>query len=500
MFSGNRLAVALICAAAVLAAAWLPPGALAADGLLTGISDPSMTGGTGATLDAFAPRWKAAGVDVAMVTADWRRIAPSVDSPSMPAGFDPADPQSAAYDWERLDRTIATLRRNDLDPLLTITGPGPLWGSSDPSRGSARYRPDAAQFAAFASAVASRYGADVNRYIIWYEPNSDENLRPQYFCSRGKCAPRSPSIYRELFNAGSAAIRQADAGPSVYAGALAPRGATPSDSDSSMRPIVWMRSFGCLSDGNTADRTSATCRDLSPAAVDGFAYHPDQRAAAPSKHLAHWAEAGVGDTGRLTNLLDRLQETGGLINAEDEQAPINLYYTEFGYQTNPPDVFSGVSVAKQSAWLQQAARIAFGQPRVKLLGQYLWRDQPITDSGQGTDAYAGTQSGLYMFDGSAKPSARTFLNPFWVLRSRDHKTAKLWGQVRPGSSHNVTIERRVGSASFRRIASLKTDANGFFSYSTRLYARSTFRFAWTGRVGNGASQRRRSSSMTVAPR
>ena len=45
------------------------------------------------------------------------------------------------------------------------------WASSQPALGNQRYRPVGAQYTAFASAVAQRYGRDVQEYILWNEPN-----------------------------------------------------------------------------------------------------------------------------------------------------------------------------------------------------------------------------------------------------------------------------------------------------------------------------------------
>src|SRR4051794_41557241 len=46
-----------------------------------------------------------------------------------------------------------------------------LWASFNPGVGNPRYRPVAWQFGAFTAAVAQRYGADVQEYILWNEPN-----------------------------------------------------------------------------------------------------------------------------------------------------------------------------------------------------------------------------------------------------------------------------------------------------------------------------------------
>ena len=491
--------VAAVLGASLLIVALTPGQSVAAtkDHAMVGITDPVITGPTPGLLEAFAPRWRSAGIEIASVTADWREIAPERDAKLPPAGFDGADPSSPLYDWTNLDRVISVLRSNKIEPLLTVTGPGPLWGSSDPERGSARYRPDPALFTAFAKAVALRYGAQVGRYIVWYEPNDASNLRPQSYCSKGICSPRSPEIYRGIFNGAAPAIRSADKGAAVYAGALAARGHEPDESDDSLAPVAWLRAFGCLDRQGDADRGSASCDSFEPSAIDGLAYHPDQRAGAPGKQLSNTLEAGLGDSARLTRVLDAMQLTGGAINAADSAAPINLYYSEWGYQTNPPDIFSGVTLANQSRWLQEGAKIVYSQPRVKLLSQYLWRDEPVRDLGQGVDAYSGGQSGLYGFDGIAKPAAVSFPNPFWVTSLSGSRSAKLWGQVRPGGAHSVSIERRIGQRQYRQVAQAETDAQGYFKVVVPLGTTARFRYSW--KVGSTSASRRYSDSMTVKP-
>jgi hypothetical protein len=489
----------LVAAAALCAVLAASASAAVKPRAMVGISDPVATGPTAGLLEAFAPRWRAAGVDLASVTADWREIAPEKDSKVPPAGFDGGDPSSPLYNWANLDRVINVLRANKLEPLLTITGPGPLWTSTDPERGSARYRPDPVMFAAFARAVALRYGARVGRYIVWYEPNDAANLRPQWYCTRGACAPRSPQIYRAIFNSAASAIRGADGGSEVLAGALAARGrSAPEDSDDPLTPVAWLRAFGCVDSDGVADRNAPTCDEFEPASVDGLAYHPDQRGGAPSKHLRNTAEAGINDTPRLTRVLDQMQLSGGIVNAADASAPIDLYFSEWGYQTNPPDVFSGVSLQSQDKWLQEGAKIVYGQPRVKLLGQYLWRDQPVRDSGQGVDAYSGGQSGLYGFDGIAKPAASSFPNPFWAISLVGSRAASLWGQVRPGGAHTVAIERRIGRNRYRQVASVETDGQGYFRSRLPLSTTAKFRYWWT--PSSGSKKRRYSDSISVRPR
>jgi len=478
----------------------VPVGATASspEHALVGISDPAATGTTPGLLEAFAPRWRAAGIDVVSVSASWREIAPGQDAKIQPNGFNASDPNSSLYDWVNLDRVISVLRANKLEPLLTITGPGPLWASGDPERGISRYRPSPAAFAEFAASVAVRYRDSVGRYIIWDEPNDPSRLTPQSYCAKKACSPRSPEIYRNLFNAGESAIRAIDEDADIYAGALAARGSDPKLNDDPIRPVPWLRAFGCIDRNGSADRTSSACRSFQAPVINGLAFHPDQRGQVPTKRLRSTFEVGISDTRRLTTVLDAVQASGGLVNGSDVGAPVDLFYSQWGYQTNPPDVYSGVSLRSQNRWLQEGAKVAYGQPRVKLLSQYLWRDEPVFDAGQGVDAYAGGQSGLYAFDGTAKPAAGSFPNPFVASSPAGSNSAHLWGQVRPGGAHSVTIQRRVGARAYRDVTVVQTDTQGYFKLQLPLATKARFRYGWV--TSSASSRRHYSDAISLSPR
>ena len=44
---------------------------------------------------------------------------------------------------------------------------------------------------------------------------------------------------------------------------------------------------------------------------------------------------------------------------------LDVYLTELGYETSPPDHVQGISVAHQASWLQEAAYMAWRDPRVR---------------------------------------------------------------------------------------------------------------------------------------
>ena len=102
-----------------------------------GVADDRVLMAGGAQADRVVAEWQANGVDVVRVFAQSTRI--------------------ERWGWSELDASVARVRGAGMEPILTVVG--------------RRVRPGKARFAAFAGAVAARYGAVVDRYIVWNEPN-----------------------------------------------------------------------------------------------------------------------------------------------------------------------------------------------------------------------------------------------------------------------------------------------------------------------------------------
>ena len=235
---------------------------------------------------------------------------------------------------------------------------------------------------------------------------------------------------------------------------------------------------GCV-DSKFRKLRSGRCKSFKPATGDGFAFHPHGVLTAPDKAFPHADDVSLASLGRLESALDKLQRGGGL---KATTRRFNLYLDEYGYQTNPPDRISGVSATTQNTWLQRAAYLAWRDPRVKLFTQYLWRDEPDGNAG----IYSGWQSGLYYLDGRAKPSLKSFPTPFVLDAAR----GRLWGQVRKRDTRTVTVQRRLrGSSSWRTVATRTTDAQGYWSWSTRLVKGARYRFT-AGEAVSGTVTRR----------
>src|SRR3954465_2490268 len=105
----------------VLAAA-LPAAASA--GPLVGMADDRVLLAGGPAADDAVAAWAADGVDVVRIFAQWDRVSPSPGARVRPAG--------RAYDFSRIDAAVDRVRAAGMEPLLTLTGPGPVWGMQDP--------------------------------------------------------------------------------------------------------------------------------------------------------------------------------------------------------------------------------------------------------------------------------------------------------------------------------------------------------------------------------
>ena len=259
-----RRALAGLLAALCLGAA-APASSLAAHSLRIGIADDGVlfhapdAAATVAQLEGARHRRRAHPRALGVDRAGAGRPAPAASASTRPTRT------TATTTGAPLDHAIGLLRDAGIEPMLSVTGSGPLWSSSQPSLGNPRWRPSPRRFAQFATAVARRYRDAVTDYIVWNEPDQAGWLQPQFSCRGRVCTPESPNVYRHLFNAAAPAIRGADPGAQVFAGALAPRGSDPRSRNSAMRPLTFLRAFGCVDDRYRRD-AAAGVRGLPRAA------------------------------------------------------------------------------------------------------------------------------------------------------------------------------------------------------------------------------------------
>jgi hypothetical protein len=418
--------------------------------------------------------WKDLGVDVVRIHARWWEIAPDRGAQRRPA-FNPNNHNDPNYNWATLDGAVALVRNAGMRPMLTITGPGPLWSSSEPRKRNATWKPKPAEYASFARAVATRYRAQVDRYLLWNEPNQRGWLQPQWECQRRgrNCQPVSPHIYRSLVRAAEPVVRAADPGAEVVIGELAPIGNRPISANTPMTPIAFLRHMGCVDEQYRSVRTGS-CRGFKAAKGQSFGYHPHPKKTAPDAVNPDPDSAQFGDLPRLFRALDKLKARKRL------RLGSGFHLTEFGYETSPPDPASGISLTLQTRYLQQAAFIAWRAKRVRGLSFYQWEDERILNLGSGTKRYLGWQTGLRFNDGRPKPVLSTMAAPFVIEQKKGRSSALLWGQVRPEAQGTITVMVKPrGSAEFRDLMNVNIGTDGVWSRRITATPRAAYRYRWT---------------------
>lgn len=440
---------------AVLAALLVFSAPASAAGPQLGIADDRLLLQGGAEADKALLEWQQNGIQTVRIYALWSRIAPS-----SPTG---------EYSWAQLDHAVDRVVGANMKPMLTITGPGPLWVSRRSERGETRYDPDPKLFAEYARLVAERYADRVDTYIVWNEPNLGGWLRPQAACFGKVCNSVSPHLYRDLVNAAYPAIHGADRTAKVLIGAMSSRGSRLTTENSNHTPLAFLRALGCV-DAKFKKQSTGRCKGFKAPTADGFAFHPHGVLAAPEKVFPNKDDVSIASLSRLTSTLDKLQKAKRL---KSTTSKLGLYLDEFGYQTNPPDKFTGITLTQQDQWLQRAAYQAWRNPRVKLFAQYLWYDEPRSLNSEN----GGWQSGLRFTDGRAKPALKHFAMPFAI----DAGKGRLWGQVRTRETRSVKVQRRLaGSSSWKTIGTRKTDSQGYWSWTTRLTVGASYRYQAAG--------------------
>ncbi len=459
---------AALCAAAAPAHAATFEVGMEDEGLL--LSNPHLA-------PAAVLAWQAMGVDVVRIHARWWEIAPARTATRAPSGFNANNPNDPQYNWVALDNAITQIRNAGMRPMVTITGPGPLWTSGDTRKRNPLWKPKSSAYASFARAVATRYRDRVDRYLLWNEPNQKGWLQPQWQCDRRRrnCQAMSPHLYRSLVRAARPAIVAADPGAEIVVGELAPVGDPPISDLTPMKPLIFMRELGCVDSRYRSIRTGS-CRGFKALQANSFGYHPHPQKLAPDKVNRDPDEAQFADLKRLFTALDKLKARKRL------RLGRTFHLTEFGYETSPPDPASGISLALQTRYLQQAAYVAWKTKRVAGLSFYQWDDEPTKNLGSGTRRYFGWQTGLRRNDGTPKPVLSTMPAPFVIDQAKGSRSGLLWGQVRVDALAAITVQvKNRGAADFSDLTTLATAADGTWSRRITLTSGAQYRYRWTPR-------------------
>ena len=365
--------LALLVSLAALAAA--PAPAAAANNLDVGLYDEASTL-FAADTQGF-DQLDELGIDVLRLNLYWNRVATT--RPSSPA--DPGDP---AYDWSLYDRAVSLAAERDIRLLLAVIAT-PGWANGGKG---AKYAPtNFSDLQAFSRAAATRYSGnyvpvprtpsgiaaslgDVDFWLAWSEPNAPNFLQPQFRKVGNRYVLASPSIYARICNAVGRGVHAGGVNETVACGATNPRGKTRGNGNrDSVSPLLFLEKM-----------------EAAGAQFDVYAHHPysPTRHIAPGERIRSLNTVPLGNIDVLIATLTRLYGKS-----------MRLWITEYGYQTNPPDPFFGVSWARQATYLRQAYAIARANPRIDMMLWFLLQDE--VDVGR-------WQSGLISASGQRKPS------------------------------------------------------------------------------------------------
>lgn len=433
---------------------------------------------------------QALGVDIVKARISWRDIAPG--GATKPAGFEGSNPaEYSAAQWDPFDEIVRGAQARGMGVLLLLGGRAPDWATSGRSSTPGVSRPDAAEFGRFVQAVGTRYSGSygalprVSMYSVWNEPNLGSWLSPQ----RSGRTPVAPSIYRGLVQAADAALDASGHGNDVLLiGELLPFGRR--GGSNKTRPLDFLREMACVDSRFRRYRGGAArargCTDFRPVPGDGLAFHPYTPTGGPRTALRSPEDVSISTLSRLTRTLDRLGRGGRLA-----QRRMSIYITEFGFQTDPPDIFQ-TPISRVPAYMGESEYIAYRNSRVKTYSQYPLRDDAL--SGRGFARYSGFQSGLRFEDGRVKPGVYdAFRLPFYV-RLRSSSSVDVFGAVRAGQAgRQVTIESAVGRSGFRPVATAQLGENGYFrtTVRSRVAEARRFRFVSGDETSRAARPQRR---------
>ncbi|HEX3692056.1 MAG TPA: hypothetical protein VHU13_01825 [Solirubrobacteraceae bacterium] len=433
-------------AAAALAAVLLTlPGAAAGYGvaLRTAIDT---TPADGAYEQGVLSHTRASGAQLLKLGVDWNQIAPSTP----PTGFEASNPDSPGYKWSELDKETADAVAEGLTPFFTVVG-APSWAQSPP--GSGETRPDPAQLASFASAVATRYDGShdglpwVRYYEVWNEPNASFFLQPQMQGSRMV----SVETYRTMIDDFATAVHGVRSDDQVIAGALFPN-ALRRRTVRAISALEFTRRLLCMSAGAHPERTCPSTVE-----ADVWSVHP-YTTGGPSTQSVNPDNVWIYNLGALTSLVKAAQRAGTLVSSQ----PVQTWVTEFGWASTPP-ASRGVSPPLLQRWVAESLYRAW-RAGIGIFTWYALFDEP--------SATVPEQAGLYYYCSrgltcaAPKPAQRAFRFPFVAFRSGS-RSVLVWGRTPAGVQSRVSIQWRSGSR-WRTLTTLRTDGDGIFTATRRL--------------------------------
>lgn len=304
----------------------------------------------------------------------------------------------------------------------------------------------------------------VDHWSVWNEPNYPAWLLPVWQEGRPRTKSQmvgaAPAHYRKLVDAAYSALdRTGHGADTILIGETAPRGGkNPRRLDGPMAPAEFARELFCLDSRLTPFRgAAARLRECPSTAAErrgfadrhpglfraqGWAHHPYSLALGRWR-LPTWRHplrdnVPISNLRRLTSMLDSAAAKWNRRGARKA-----IWLTEYGYQTTPPDPTAGVAPGKQGPLSAWGEYLAYRNPRVASIAQFLLLDDGPLDGFAAGDArrWVSWQSGLYTAERAAKPSLEDYRTPLHVVQRG--RTARAFGTLRPaaaGAPMRVSLE------------------------------------------------------------
>ena len=450
--------------------------------------------------DATLQELRDLGVDRIRLSVIWRNFAPARDAEQRPK-FDAADPEAyPAEEFDPLDHVMRVARRMGIQVLLNVRGDAPVWAMPKPPKrleGRRAFKPSTSEFHQFVAMMGRRYDGTYNdenqgrtplpragAWSIWNEPNWSGHLQPQTIRdSKRRLKKIAPLHYRKLYRAAVQALRDTGhGGDMILIGETAPVGNDKEGELSHLRPVNFLRALFCLDSANRpmprarAVREGCDFERRGPLHATGYAHHPYSVVSPPAQPSGNRGFITLADSDRLKAILDAAAAAGRI--GKD----LPLWYTEFGYQTAPPDPFRGITLEQQAQWLVDAEQLTSADPRVAGLTQFLLRDDEPRTIFPGNDPrhWATYQTGIQFDDGRPKPAYAAYRLPLRATPQPDGSVA-LWGMVRPGGAQErIRIEfRPAADSEWRSLGERTVDQpRGYWSETIPPLGPGFYRFEW----------------------
>jgi hypothetical protein len=440
------------------------------------------------------------GVGIIRVDVNWSSVAPDATSRTEPS-FDATDPGAyPAVNWQQYDTIIRDANALGIRVDLLVDGSAPLWATATgaPSGFAGVWKPSAAAYGQFVQAVGTRYSGSytpagatstlprINYWEFWDEGNWGPAFSPQI--QSGSPTVVSAIDYRSLLdNAWSALQRTGHGTDTIVAGSLSQDGSQVVTATATTAPLTFLRALYCVN-GSYQQLRGATAQALGcPSTRAAFAannpvlfkatgigLHPYPYGSPPNvTQFRDPNGAEFNEIPQFTRALDRLQRAYG------SGRKLQVFNTEYGYQTRPPQTNKMFPTPANAAkYINWAEYLSYKNWRITTYDQY-----ELQDHGWFT-------TGLLTSGGSFKPSFYAYRLPVWlpVTVTGRGRSLEVWGCVRPanfaridtGQSQYVEIQFAAGSrGGFRNLTRVRiTNSRGYFDVRVKFPSSGRVRLAW----------------------